>query len=444
MSLPIACARSAVSSFARAGRLPSRAATVAKRGSSATSGRPEARQKPWNSASVEHGDGGPAVGEAEQAVAAADRRLVRDAVAEQDVVGACVGPEERDRRRRASTARGAGRRAPRARANSAAVIACAAVERGDLVADDAGGRAAARRSRSRLHRRDARVGLDHVVVDALSGVRPALAEAADRDVDQLGLRGAQRGLADAHARRPRRGGSSARRRRRRRDQLAQQRAPAGRAEVERERALAAVRDRGTGRHAAARGRSRAARRPARRLDLDHVGALVGEDRRGERARDHRGAVHDADAGEGQFHRFLRCGRREHTRGLAADERPGLRPAPVHRSFAHPVSRGGRGGAPARGRRLPRARRGRAVGRSRRATRATSCAAAARCSPSSWASARRPTRASTGSARTRTRRTCASSRRPTSRARAFSSSRWSRTAACCSTPGSTATCRSPGA
>ena len=192
-----------------------------------------------------------------------------------------------------------------------------------------------------------------------------------------------------------------------RRELPQQRAPGLVREVQRERALAAIRDVEQAGHAAARRAHRAQHvARARRLHLDHVGALVGEDRGGERARDHGRAVHDADAGEGEFHRFLRCGRREHTRGLAADERPGRRPAPLHRSLAHPVPRGGRGVAPARGRRLPRARRGRACGSSRPATRATSCAAAARCSPSWWASARRPTRASTGSARTRTRRTCA--------------------------------------
>jgi hypothetical protein len=60
-------------------------------------------------------------------------------------------------------------------------------------------------------------------------------------------------------------------------------------QVEREAALVAVLHAELHRHVAAAGIA------ARRLDLDHVGPQVGEDRRGERPGDEHGEVDDADA-----------------------------------------------------------------------------------------------------------------------------------------------------
>ena len=141
---------------------------------------------------------------------------------------------------------------------------------------------------------EAREALDDRVVDALLGVGSAVAGAADRDVDQARIERAHGRLAEAqpvHHLRPeilhQHVGAG--------DQLAQDLDALGLLEVDRQRALAAVGRYEQGGELAGRiDRLAAAARDvaARRLDLDHVGALVGQEHRGKRPRHHAGEVDD--------------------------------------------------------------------------------------------------------------------------------------------------------
>jgi len=83
-----------------------------------------------------------------------------------------------------------------------------------------------------------------------------------------------------------------------REEAAHQRAPLGVPQVERDALLVAVEREEGDRHAVGGGVPVAALvARARRLDLDHLGAQVGEDRGAERPGQEAGQVEDADAGE---------------------------------------------------------------------------------------------------------------------------------------------------
>ena len=166
--------------------------------------------------------------------------------------------------------------------------------RGGLVGHDGPDHLRAPGLRIGLHVGEARKALDDGIVDALLGVGPAVAGAADRDVDQARIERAHGRFAEAqpiHHLRPeilhQHVGAG--------DQLAQDVDALGLLEVDRQRALAAVGRYEQGGELAGRiDRLAAAARDvaARRLDLDHVGALVGQEHRGERPRHHAGEVDD--------------------------------------------------------------------------------------------------------------------------------------------------------
>src|SRR6202011_2769387 len=125
----------------------------------------------------------------------------------------------------------------------------------------------------------------------------AFAEAADRNVDQVGLDRAQRRLADTDAL----GDAGAMVLHEKigvRDHPLDQFQAARVAQVERHRALVAIDD-CEGRRDAPPGPAHRAREVAdyRRLDLDNVGALVAEDHRRHRAREILRDVDDANAAQ---------------------------------------------------------------------------------------------------------------------------------------------------
>ena len=169
--------------------------------------------------------------------------------------------------------------------------------RGQLVGQDRADEPRALLIGAGLHRGEAREGLHDRVVHGLVGVGPRLAEAVDRHVDDAGRTLADRRLVEAetldHA------GAEV---------LHQHVGPRGEAldeidalrrlQVDGDRALVAVEVQERGREAVAPiavGARVVAL--ARLLDLDDVGALVGEDHGRPRPRQHRGQIDDADARE---------------------------------------------------------------------------------------------------------------------------------------------------
>src|SRR5262249_50257804 len=72
-------------------------------------------------------------------------------------------------------------------------------DRGGLVGDNRADHPWPARLRSRLEVGEARQALDYRVVYPLLGIGPPLADAADRDIDQPGIFGAQRRPAEAKA-----------------------------------------------------------------------------------------------------------------------------------------------------------------------------------------------------------------------------------------------------
>ena len=149
-----------------------------------------------------------------------------------------------------------------------------------------------------LHRRQAGEGLHDRIVDRLLRVGPLLAEAVDRDVDDVGRHRADRRLVDAepldHAG----------------PEVLHQHVGAGGQPLHAARHPAGVfRSMATERLLRLRFRNEA-EKPflpvavgarvvalARLLDLDHVGALVGQDHGGPGPRQHRGQVDDANSFE---------------------------------------------------------------------------------------------------------------------------------------------------
>src|SRR5581483_2874288 len=152
-------------------------------------------------------------------------------------------------------------------------------------------------------------GLDHGVVNALVGVGAALAEAADRDIDEVGPDRAHRGLTDTHPL-GHAGAEILHEEVRALYQPPEHFKPTWIVKVEHDRALVAVDHREGGRDAAPRPAHRAGKIAGRRLDLDHVGALVAEDHRAHRARQILGQVDDANSAERSCHIALprRCAR----------------------------------------------------------------------------------------------------------------------------------------
>src|SRR5260370_36306088 len=168
-------------------------------------------------------------------------------------------------------------------------------DRGQLVGKDGPQQSGTRFVRAGLNRRQPGKALDHRVVSRLCRVWTLLAEAADRDIDDLRRDGADGPLPDPEAL----GdagtkvldkdiGASGK--------LQQGLAAALRFQVENDRALVAVVVEERGRKSAP-AVGAAARRVAaiRRLHLDHIGALVGEDHRRERPRHIRGQIDDSIA-----------------------------------------------------------------------------------------------------------------------------------------------------
>ena len=148
---------------------------------------------------------------------------------------------------------------------------------------------------------EAAVGLDHVVVDPLLSVGSFAPEAADREVDQGGIHGAEVFVPDAHAFDDP-GAKVLEQHVRTAHELSQDLLSALVAQVEHERALAAVREVERAGHAAAV-RSDVAKDVSETgcLDLDHLGPLICEDRRRKGAGEHGRDVDDANASQGSRH-----------------------------------------------------------------------------------------------------------------------------------------------
>ena len=167
-----------------------------------------------------------------------------------------------------------------------------------------------------LHRRpvgkpgevhDARLALDDQVVARPARLRPRLAEARDRAVDEPGIQRVDGLPAEAEPR-ERAGPEVLDQHVRAREELPEDRLPRLRLEVERDALLPAVDAHEVGRLAAGEGGPGAGVVPlARLLDLDHLGAHVGEEHRGVGPREHAGQVDDAHAVEGP-HGVLRRSR----------------------------------------------------------------------------------------------------------------------------------------
>ena len=143
--------------------------------------------------------------------------------------------------------------------------------------------------------------LDNGIVDPLVRVVAALSEPADRYVDQVGLDATEHVLAYAHSL----DGSRAKvlnEHVRARHELLQQLATSLALQIEGDGALIAVR-RQVDRRKPGAVSSKAPREVAllRRLDLDHVGALVAEEHGRGGPRDHRRDVYDADAFQWSSH-----------------------------------------------------------------------------------------------------------------------------------------------
>jgi hypothetical protein len=141
-----------------------------------------------------------------------------------------------------------------------------------------------RRHPARLagHRQRAREGLDDQVDAGAAPVRPGLAEAGHRRIDKARIDGAQRIRAQSQlVQRARPVGFQEHVRLR--GELEHDGARRVLLEVEHEAPLVAVERREAHALAVAQGRRGAAHVARRRLDLDHVGAHVGEQRPGERA-----------------------------------------------------------------------------------------------------------------------------------------------------------------
>ena len=149
----------------------------------------------------------------------------------------------------------------------------------------------------RHQRRDAALALDHVVVGGVVAVGPVLAIARAEPVDEARIALRQRFVVDAEAL-CRRGPHAVHEHVGRLDEAQQRVASRPGLQVERDAALVAVHVEVHGRHARVAPRTGLPVRVARgRLDLDHVGAHVAEDLRGDGAEHVDGDVDDADARE---------------------------------------------------------------------------------------------------------------------------------------------------
>ena len=144
-------------------------------------------------------------------------------------------------------------------------------------------------------------GLDHRIVDALVRERPGFAEAADRDVDNLRVQGADNVRTEAH-RVDRAGAKILHEHIRRARELFHDLNRARLLQIERDRALAAVHVEKSGAHAVAANPHLARDIATGRFDLDDIRALVGEQHRSHRAREHARQVEDAKAGQWTVHR----------------------------------------------------------------------------------------------------------------------------------------------
>ena len=152
-------------------------------------------------------------------------------------------------------------------------------DRRGLVGDDRADHARSAGLGVRLDVGEARQALDDRVVDALARIRPAFADAADRDIDQARMEGAQCWLAEAEALH-RAGPEVLYQHVGACDQLAHDLCSLRPLEVERQRPLAPVRGDEQGREfprGAYRLPAVAGNVATERLDLDHLRALVGEE-----------------------------------------------------------------------------------------------------------------------------------------------------------------------
>jgi len=142
---------------------------------------------------------------------------------------------------------------------------------------------------ARLHGGEARDRLHDGIVCGLGGERPLLAEAAERDIDDVRPDGADIRLADAepvhHAR-----AKVLDEHVRRRGEPLQQRHALGLFQVQHDGALVAVVVQERRRESALPVAAAARQVPAPRFDLDDVGALVAEDLRRHRPRNHIGEI----------------------------------------------------------------------------------------------------------------------------------------------------------
>ena len=138
-----------------------------------------------------------------------------------------------------------------------------------------------------------------IVVGRPRTVGPGLAEAGDRAMDQPGVGGLEDVLSQSELGHDRRAGSSPAARRRARE-LEQDRSSRVGAQVELDAALAAIV--GDEVRAVLPAAEAAERIALRRLDLDDLGAEIGQHQARERRRDHRAQLDDAHALENVGHR----------------------------------------------------------------------------------------------------------------------------------------------
>ena len=171
---------------------------------------------------------------------------------------------------------------------------------GQLVGQDGAHQPRPRLVGAGLHGGQPAQALDQRVEHRLGGKRTVEAEAGDGDEDELRVQRAQRLGVEAEAR-DRAGTEVLDEHIGRGGEPLQRRDAAGRLQVEHDRALVAVVVQERGGEPAAPPRDMAGVVARRRLDLDHVGALVGQDHGGQRSRDHRGEIDDPVSVERSWH-----------------------------------------------------------------------------------------------------------------------------------------------
>ena len=189
----------------------------------------------------------------------------------------------------------------------------------------------------RVQRGKARQALDDIVIGRFGGIGAVGGKAVGTRIYQRGIDLAQVVIADLQPR----GGGGAHRVHEHvgiADQIVQHRQRVGLFQVQRDDLLAAVHVQVDGAHPRFAMLADAPHAvPGRGLDLDHVGAKVGQDLRGIGTEDHRRQIHDLQPLEGSVRRRVRC----HSMSFQSDPQSVVRSRTGHQGSSKPRAKTGR-------------------------------------------------------------------------------------------------------